>query len=252
MAMVRVKTQSEINAMREGGKMLASVLRLLARAVEPGQSTKLLADMARKELRQLGGQPSFLDYQGFPDVICISVNDEVVHGIPRADKIISSGDVVKFDFGVTYQEMITDAAVSVIAGAPKQQDHIELLRVTEEALQAGISVITGPIKTGDIGAAIESSINLRRFGIVRDLVGHGVGHGVHESPDVPNYGKKGSGVLLEAGMTIAIEPMITLGSERVTVDRDGWTIRTADGSWAAQFEHTVLITENGAEILTKL
>lgn len=252
MAMVRKKNQAEIAAMREGGRMLATVLELLRTSVKAGHSTKELADMARDELRRLGGQPSFLGYQGFPDVICISVNDEVVHGIPRRDHIVKSGDIITFDFGVTYQGLITDGAVSVIVDGPKQSAHKELLQLTEAALHAGIGCVKHGVKTGDIGATIEASIDQRRYGIVRDLVGHGVGHAVHESPDVPNYGRKGSGVVLEAGMTIAVEPMITLGSDHVTIDQDGWTIRTRDGSWAAQFEHTILITDDGAEILTTL
>lgn len=248
----RVKTKAEITAMRESGRMLATVLRILKGRLETGMSTKDLAVIAAQELERLGGQPSFLGYQDFPDVICISVNNEVVHGIPRSDKIIAEGDIVGLDFGVTYKGMITDAAISVIAGKPKQKGHIQLLKDTEQALQAGIAAVHDQVRTGDIGWAVETSLKHRPYGIVRDLVGHGVGHAVHEDPNVPNYGRQNTGPWLSKGMTIAIEPMVTLGTDRVLVAEDGWTILTADNSWSAHFEHTVLITETGADILTTL
>jgi methionyl aminopeptidase len=248
----RVKTAQEIRDMRTSGQMLASVLALLAKKLTLGMSTKDLATIAANELKNLGGEAAFLGYQGFPDVICISVNDEVVHGIPRANKIIGEGDIVGLDFGVRYQGMITDAAITVIAGRPKQIGHIRLVEDTAQALQAGIAAVHDQVRTGDIGAAIESSLKRRDYGIVRDLVGHGVGHEVHEDPNIPNYGRPHTGPWLSAGMTIAIEPMVTLGVEKVTVAQDGWTILTADGSRSAHFEHTVLITQDGAEILTKL
>lgn len=246
----RVKTAAETAAMRESGRMLATVLRLLKASLQPGMPTKQLAETAARELQKLGGEAAFLGYQGFPDVICVSVNDEVVHGIPRADKIINEGDIVGLDFGVKYKGMITDAAISVIAGKPKQRGHIELVKNTEAALQAGINAVHGQVRTGDIGAAIENCLKKHRYGIVRDLVGHGVGHEVHEDPNIPNYGRANTGPWLSQGMTIAIEPMVTLGTDRVYIADDGWTVMTADGSWSAHFEHTVLITEDGAEILT--
>lgn len=248
----RIKTVKEITAMREGGRMLATVLQLLKSRLAVGMSTKDLALVAVDELKSLGGQPAFLGYQGFPDVICISVNDEVVHGIPRPDKIIAEGDIVGLDFGVLYKGMITDAAISVIAGTPKTKGHIQLVKDTENALQAGIMAVHNQVRTGDIGAAIESSLKHRQYGIVKDLVGHGVGHQVHEDPNIPNYGRADTGPWLSAGMTIAIEPMVTLGTDKVYVAPDGWTVLTADGSRSAHFEHTVLITEKGAEILTTL
>jgi methionyl aminopeptidase len=248
----RVKTKQELAAMRDSGRMLATVLRVLAEHLEPGMSTKDLAIIAARELEKLGGQPSFLGYQGFPDVICISVNNEVVHGIPKANRIIADGDIVGLDFGVTYRGMITDSAVSVIAGKPKQKGHIQLLKDTEAAMRAGINAVHDQVRTGDIGWAVEQSLKHRPYGIVRDLVGHGVGHEVHEDPNIPNYGRKDTGPWLSNGMTIAIEPMVTLGTDRVLVAPDGWTILTADNSWSAHFEHTVLITETGAEILTEV
>lgn len=248
----RVKTAKELTAMREAGKMLASVLQILKSCLEPGMSTKDLAEIAADELKKLGGKPSFLGYQGFPDVICISVNDEVVHGIPKADKIIQEGDIVGLDFGVTVRGMVTDAAISVIAGKAKRKGDILLLQDTENALNAGISVLHDQVRTGDIGEAVQKSLAHRPYGIVRDLVGHGVGHEIHEDPNIPNYGRAGSGPWLSKGMTIAIEPMVTLGTEKVYIGQDGWTIYTQDGARSAHFEHTVLITEDGAEILTQI
>ena len=238
--------------MREGGKMLATILRLLKSEVAPGMTTKDLADRAAIELKALGGQPSFLGYQGFPDVICISLNAEVVHGIPSATRIIKEGDLIGLDFGVTLRGMITDAAISMIVGKPKQKGHVDLVRNTEAALEVGIAAVHDQVRTGDIGHAIEKFLKHHRYGIIRDLVGHGVGHELHEDPNIPNYGRANTGPWLSKGMTIAIEPMVTLGTDRVVVGPDDWTIMTADNSWAAHFEHTVLITENGAEILTQI
>jgi methionyl aminopeptidase len=248
----KIKTASEIQAMRESGRMLATVLQFLKPKVTPGISTKELADMARDELKRLGGEPSFLGYQGFPDVICISVNEEVVHGIPRTDKILTEGDIVGLDFGVTYKGMITDSAISVIAGKAKQKGHIDLVERTFEAMNVGIDAVHGSVRTGDIGSVIEKYLKKFNYGIVRDLVGHGVGHNLHEDPNIPNYGRANTGPWLETGMTIAIEPMVTLGTDRVVVADDEWTILTADDSRAAHFEHTVLITDDGAEILTEV
>lgn len=250
--MTRIKTAKEIAAMRESGRMLATVLQLLAAKVQPGVSTKELADIAAAELKALGGQPTFLGYQGFPDVLCVSLNDEVVHGIPSSERLVADGDIVSLDFGVTFHGMVTDSALSVIAGRPAQRRHIELVENTEKALQIGIAAVHDRVRTGDIGAAIEAFLNSKRYGIVRDLVGHGVGHALHEDPNIPNYGRAGSGPWLDAGMTIAIEPMATLGTDRVVMAEDGWTVLSADHSWSAHFEHTVLITADGAEILTTI
>jgi methionyl aminopeptidase len=248
----RIKTPTEIKAMRESGKMLATVLQYLKKQLETGMSTKELADMATTELKSLGGQPSFLGYQGYPDVLCVSINNEVVHGIPSTERIIRDGDIVSLDFGVTYKDMITDGAISVIAATPKSSAHTRLLDITKRSLDAGIAAVHDQVRTGDIGAAVEAVLNKAKYGIVRDLVGHGVGHYLHEDPNIPNYGRPNTGPWLSAGMTIAIEPMATLGTDHVYVAPDGWTILTNDDSWAAHFEHTILITEEGAEILTTL
>lgn len=236
--------------MRESGRMLATVLQDLREFVEPSMSTKHIANRAASELKQLGGKPAFLGYYGFPDVICISLNQEVVHGIPSNKKIVQEGDIVSLDFGVNYHGMITDSAISLIAGRPKSHDHVDLLTYTEQSMMAGIGVVKDGVRTGDIGAAVEEVLAAHRYGIVRDLVGHGVGHELHEDPNVPNYGKPHTGDKLTKDMTIAIEPMATLGTERVYMADDGWTILTRDGSWSAHFEHTVAITEDAAEIIT--
>lgn len=248
----RIKTSAEIEAMRESGRMLATVLQFLKQHVAAGMSTKEIAELAARELATLGGKPTFLGYQGFPDVICISLNEQVVHGIPRTDKIIQEGDILSLDFGVTYRGMITDGALSYIVGKPHQLAHKKLVEITEQSMLAGIMAVHDQVRTGDIGAAVQAVLGKHKYGIVRDLVGHGVGHYLHEDPNVPNYGRPNTGPWLQKGMTIAIEPMATLGTDRVMVADDGWTILTADGSWSAHFEHTVLITEDSAEVLTAL
>ncbi len=248
----RVKTAAEIESMRTSGKMLATVLDYLKQKLEIGMTTKDLANLASQKLTELGGKPAFLGYHGFPDVICISINDEVVHGIPSTQKIIQDGDLVSLDFGVNYNGMITDSAITVVAGTSNNKQKQQLVNVTEQSMYDGIAQLHHKVSVGDISSAIQKTLEKQHYGIVRDLVGHGVGHDLHEEPNIPNYGKAGKGNVLEAGMTIAIEPMATLGDHRVTLDADGWTIRTADGSLSAHFEHTILITETGSETLTAI
>lgn len=249
--LTKVKSHSEIKAMREAGAMLAEVLSKVISGAKPDVTTKQLALIAERELKLLGGKPSFLGYRGYPDVICVSVNDEVVHGIPSEHRKLEEGDIVGLDFGVTYKGMVTDAARSVVIGQPKEKKHLDLVKHTEEALLAGISVVRDGVRTGDIAASVQKELERYGYGIVRDLVGHGVGHYLHEDPNIPNYGRAKTGPWLKKHMTIAIEPMSTLGSHEVKLSSDGWTVLTADGSWSAHFEHTVLITEEGYEILTK-
>ncbi len=245
-----VKSATEIDAMRVSGKMLATVLDLLRRQAAVGSTTKELADIAAKELQALGGEPAFLGYQGFPDVLCTSINDAVVHGIPSHQQILQEGDVVGLDFGVIVNGMITDGAITVIIGKERERKHRELVDATQRSLMKGIEMVRDGAMTGDIGYAIERHLTSAQLGVVRDLVGHGVGHHLHEEPDIPNYGRRGKGFRLSSGMTIAIEPMATLGDYAVYIDKDRWTVRTRDGSIAAHFEHTVLVTGGGAEILT--
>ena len=235
--------------MRASGRLLATVLATLKQALAPGMTTQDLADIAKRELRGTGGTPTFLGYYGFPDVLCVSVNEQVVHGIPSTRKIIKEGDIVSMDFGVTYDGMITDSAVTHIAGSADQKV-VDLVDTTKKALQAGINALRHEVNIGDIAAAVQSVLDRKNLGIVRELVGHGVGHELHEDPNIPNYGKAGTGPKLVSGMTIAIEPMATLGDHRIHIAEDGWTVYTRDGSMAAHFEHTVLITPDGAEVLT--
>lgn len=242
------KNESEIAAMRESGRMLATVLDLLQRSIEPGITAKEVANLAARELKGLGGKPAFLGYQGFPDVICISTNDEVQHTIPR-DRILNAGDVVNLDFGVTYNGMITDGGITIPVGGSCSKDARRLLDGTKRALDTAISLVKPGVRVGALSRAIEAVLTEHKLGIVRELVGHGVGHFLHEDPEVPNYFIS-EGPALKPGMTIAIEPITTLGSHAIQFDRDGWTIRTKDGSWAAQFEHTVLVTHDGVEVLT--
>jgi methionyl aminopeptidase len=228
--------------------MLAAVLNYLAASLRPGMTTADLDLMAARELKKLGGEPAFLNYQGFPGVICVSVNDELVHGIPGA-KPIKEGDIVGLDFGVKHEGLITDGAVTVGVGGVSAEAG-RLLYATLEALEAGVAQVRAGARVGQVSKAIEDRLRQDNLGVVEDLMGHGVGHHLHEEPGIPNY-YTGDGPTLEAGMTLAIEPMATLGSKAVVLDPDGWTIRSADGSLAAQFEHTVLVTEGGAEILTR-
>lgn len=246
----KVKTDQEIADIRISGQMLATILKTLEERVIIGMTTQDLADIAAAELKKLGGKPAFLGYGGFPDVICISRNNEIVHGIPSADKI-EDGDLLSLDFGVDYNGMKTDSATTLIIGEGNGEKR-KLVRGTKEAMEAGINVLKDGVRTGDIGAAVEKIMTKHGFGIVRDLVGHGVGHEVHEQPDIPNYGVAGTGPTLSAGMTICIEPMSTLGGDDVVLDTDGWTILTKDGTLSAHFEHTILITKEGSEVITML
>lgn len=244
-----IKTLKEIESMRTAGQILSRVLDLACQEVVHGVSTKELSNLVVKELKRLGGEPAFLGYNGFPEPICISVNDEVVHGIPRETKIIREGDVVSLDFGVRYQGMIVDSARTVGCGNASGEV-LRLIAMTDASLTEGLAVVKNGVKTGTIGHTIEGVLKKAKLGIVRDLVGHGVGHHIHEDPNIPNYGRAGSGAVLVSGMTVAIEPMATLGKDGVYTDVDGWTVRTKDGSLSAHFEHTVLITDTGCEILT--
>lgn len=248
------KTPAEIRAMREGGKILAIIFKNLKNRVQPGMTGIEVDEWVEKEIFRLGAAPTYKEpVPDFPGVICISVNEAVVHGVPTAYRL-EKGDIVGFDLVITYKGMKTDSAFSMVIGEKPSGAKKHLLNITERSLYAGIDAIKGRgTHIGDIGAAVEKVLNDGKLGIIRELVGHGVGLEMHMSPDVPNYGTKGSGALLMPGDTIAIEPMATLGGEKIITDSDDkWTISTRDGSLAAHFEHTVLITENGAEILTQL
>jgi methionyl aminopeptidase len=251
--MTKIKTASEIASMRKGGKILAQILVLIQREVKAGMTPKDVSMLAAKELDRLGGKPTFKGFEGYPDIICISTNNEVQHSIPN-DHVFEDGDIVNFDFGVTYNGMVTDAGVSLSIGGPEKTDKAGrwLLEGTERALYAGLDVIKDGVHVGDISAAIQKVLESYDLGIVRELVGHGVGHEMHESPEIPNYGYAGTGPVLREGMTVAVEPITTLGSPRIFQAHDGWTLMTIDGSRSAQFEHSILVTKDGCEILTTL
>jgi methionyl aminopeptidase len=243
------KTEQEIKDIRFSGAILASVLRILEKSISPGMTTLQLDDIASKELKATGAIGPFLGHEGFPGVLCVSVNNEVVHGIP-GKRVIESGDIVGLDFGVKYNGMITDGAITVPIGAVSNKV-TTLLKATSDALYDGISVVRAGVRIGDISNVIQKRLKQDKLGIIEELAGHGVGHELHEEPLILNFGKSGSGPRLVAGMTIAIEPMATLGSKHIYIADDNWTILTADGSWGAQFEHTILVTEFGSEILTQ-
>jgi len=248
------KTEAEIEAMRHGGHILAQVLDLMRQKCTAGLSPKDMAKLAKTELERLGGEPAFLGQPGppdYPDIICISVNDQVQHSIPT-DRPFRAGDIVNFDFGVTYKGLITDGGITVCVDNQTTPDTTRLLKGTERALQDALKMVRAGIRVGDISAVIERTLRKYRLGIVRELVGHGVGRELHEPPEIPNYGRAGTGPVLKAGMTIAIEPITTLGSPAIFQARDDWTLLTVDGSFSAQFEHTVLVTTKGCEILTSL
>ena len=249
-----IKTSEQLEAMREGGRKLAQIYKELKEYTKPGLSKNQINDWVDKKITECGAEATYKEPEvDFPGVICISVNDEIVHGVPN-DYVLEVGDEVSYDLVITYKGMKVDSAFSMVVGCEPEGSLKHLLSVTEKSLYAGIRAIKGRgTYTGDIGNAVQTVLDNGRLGVIHELVGHGVGLEMHMPPDVPNYGRKKSGVLLEPGDTIAIEPMATLGSGRIIDnDPDGWTIRTRDGSMAAHFEHTVLITEHGAEIITKL
>jgi methionyl aminopeptidase len=247
-----IKTATELDAMRESGRMLASCLRFIISTVEVGMTPKDVSAAVGQELKVLGGEPAFKGFEGFPDIICISTNDQVQHAIPNAVPF-EVGDIVNFDFGVRYRGMITDAGTTIaIGGEPTSKRDAELLMATKLARDAGIDLVRNGCRVGDVSAAIESVLKKHNLGIVKELVGHGVGFELHEEPEIPNYGQAGTGPTFKTGMTIAIEPIATTGSGDIYVERDGWTLRTWDKSRCAQFEHTLLVLDDGYEILTEL
>jgi len=253
---IKIKTDKDIAILREGGKRHAQILREIAGMVKPGINTLELEDLANKLIKESGDKSAFLNYKPrgakrpYPASLCVSINDEVVHGIPNEkEKILKEGDIVSIDLGLVHKGLITDMAVTVPVGKIDVKMK-KLLEITKQALMAGIKSAKAGNTTGDIGEAIQGYAISNDYGIVEELAGHGVGYDVHEEPYVPNFGKKGKGDVLKAGMVIAIEPMFNLGTKKVVLDNDGYTYRTYDGLPSAHFEHTVVITQDGAEILT--
>lgn len=246
--MISIKSNREIDLMRQAGYMNFLTHEEIKKHIKVGVTTKELDKVAYDFITKNNCVPSFLNYEGYPASICTSINDEVVHGIPGNTKL-KNGDIISIDVGVGYKNYQSDAARTYIVGEVSD-DIKRLVNTTEKSLYAGLSAIKAGAHIGDIGAKVQEVAEKEGFGVVRELVGHGVGTDVHEDPDVPNYGKAGTGITLKKGMVIAVEPMITLGKRYVYMEDDDWTIKTDDGLPAAHFEHTVLVTDTGYEILT--
>mgnify|MGYP001165958023 FL=1 len=249
--MIIRKSQAELNLMREAGRIVAEVLELLARSIRPGVSTRELDKLAEELIRRRGAEPAFKGYRGFPASLCISINEEIVHGIPRADRILQEGDVASVDVGARYRGFYGDAARTFPVGdvGPEKK---RLLDVTNEALWVGIGQAQVGNRLSDISAAVQRHVESHGYSVVRDFVGHGIGRNLHEEPQVPNFGEPGRGPRLKAGMVLAIEPMVNEGGPEARLLADRWTAVTQDGGWSAHFEHTVAITEAGPWILTLL
>ena len=254
---VTIKTPEEIAILKEGGKRLAFILNELAKAVKPGISTLELDSMARTLVEAGGDKSAFLNYKPagakrpYPAALCVSINDEIVHGIPNeSPKILKEGDIVSLDMGLIHNGLFTDSAITVPVGKV-DGSALRLMEVTKQALMEGIKAAKGGKYVRDISYAIEKYVRPLRYGIVEELCGHGVGYKVHEDPYVPNYCIDGKSEKLRPGMVIAIEPMLNEGSKHITLDADQWTYRTKDGQRSAHFEHTIVITADGSEILTK-
>jgi methionyl aminopeptidase len=248
--MTVIKSPQEVAIMRQAGKIVAKTLKRLAEEIKPGIKTSHLDSVAASELKKYGAKASFKGYRGFPSNICVSVNDEIVHGIP-GERELNAGDIVSLDFGAIVNGFHGDGAITVGVGkiSPKAQ---ELVVITEAALMVGIKEARNGVHLGDVSAAIQNYVETRGFSVVREYSGHGVGRDLHEDPLVPNFGPPDEGPVLRKGMTLAIEPMVTTGDWRTRVAGNKWTVLTVDGSLAAHFEHTIAISEDEAEILTLL
>jgi methionyl aminopeptidase len=245
-----LKSSQEIEKMRNAGRVVREVLELVRGRVKPGATTLDLENVAAARLAELGVKAAFKGYNGFPCVLCVSVNSEVVHGIPSSKRVLKDGDIVSLDFGVVVDGYYGDSAITVPVGAV-DADTARLLAVTEASLHAGIAEVRPGATLGDVGAAVQGVVESEGFSVVRDFVGHGIGVHMHEDPQVPNFGRRGRGMKLRAGMVIAIEPMVNAGKPDVQVLGDGWTAVATDGSMSAHFEHTVAVTATGARVLTE-
>jgi len=243
-----IKSAEEVAIMRQAGKIVGSVLEILSHQVKPGMTTKELDVIAAKEVANLGAKPSFKGYHGFPATICVSVNDEIVHGIP-GERVLREGDIVSLDFGAIFDGFQGDAAVTVGVGkiAPEAK---RLMETTKGSLEAGIAAASPGATLGDISATIQDYAESRGYSVVREYTGHGIGREMHEDPQIPNFGLPGTGPVLKKGMTLALEPMVNTGDWRTRLGNDHWTVLTADGSLSAHFEHTIVITDTEPEVLT--
>lgn len=253
--MIELKTEAEIERMRRPARITAEILAALREKVRPGVTTGELDREAERLISRMGARSAFKNYRVgsvvYPAVLCASVNDEVVHGIPSEDRELGEGDIIGLDFGVEVDGYFADSAVTVAVGNVDEESAL-LIEVTERSMLEGIEQAREGARIGDVGAAVQERAEAAGFSVVRDFVGHGIGRALHEDPQVPNFGKRGRGRTLAAGMVLAIEPMVNAGTAGVRVDEDGWTARTADGRRSAHFEHTVAVTRRGPEILTKV
>jgi methionyl aminopeptidase len=246
--MITIKSPREIEIMRRSGKITAKTLSMLVKTVHAGMTTDEIDRLAEESIRSMGGVPTFIGYNGYKHSICLSVNDEVVHGIP-GPRVLADGDLLSLDLGTTFEGYVSDSAITVPIGNVSEAAK-RLMRVTQECLMFGIAQMQVGKRLGDIGHAIQAHAEANGYGVVRQLVGHGVGTKLHEEPQVPNYGTPGTGTQLRPGLVLAIEPMITEGSYEVDTLDDGWTVVTQDGKLAAHFEHTIVVTDDGPKILT--
>ena len=247
--MIVLKTGRELSLMREACKISARALKLIGEAIEPGVTTAELDRIAEKFIRSCGATPNFKGYNGYPATACISINNEVIHGIPTAKRKIQNGDIVSVDLGALFEGYHGDNAATFACGDVSEEAK-RLMDATRESLYEGIKMARAGGRIGDISNAIQSYVEARGYSVVRDFVGHGVGTSLHEAPEVPNFGTAGRGVRLMPGMTLAIEPMINVGKPQVKIMPDGWTVLTQDGSLSAHFEHTIAITADGPQIMT--
>ena len=248
--MVILKQPDEIDKAKASSRIVAEVLSVLRERIKPGVTTRELDKIAEGVTEKRGAKPAFKGYRGYPYSLCASVNEEVVHGMPSG-RVLKEGDIVGLDFGVYYQGFYGDAAVTLPVGRVSEEA-ARLMRVTEQSLYAAIDQASSGNRLGDISAAVQETAESAGYSVVRDFVGHGIGRNMHEDPQIPNFGKKGRGIELQTGMILAIEPMVNAGRYRVKILPDGWTVITEDGSLSAHFEHSVAITDNGPEILSRL
>jgi methionyl aminopeptidase len=254
--MIIYKNPEEIDRMRRAGRIVAGTIDRVLRAVRPGATTARLDEVAERYIREQGATPSFKGYGGggsrraFPASICTSLNEEIVHGIPSKRRTLAEGDVLSLDFGAIWEGFHADSAVTTIVGSPPSAEVEKLVRVTEDALEAGISQLRPGGRLSDVGAAVQEVAEGAGFSVVREYVGHGIGRSLHEEPQIPNYGESGRGPLIKPGLAVAVEPMVNVGGWETRVLADDWTVVTADGSLSAHFEHTIVVTEDGREVLT--
>ena len=248
--MVILKKPDEIERAGASNRIVAEVLSVLRQKVKPGVTTRELDKIAEGVTEKRGAKPAFKGYRGYPFSLCASINEEVVHGMP-SNRVLEEGDIIGLDYGVCYQGLYGDSAITLPVGKVSEQA-TRLMQVTERSLYAAIEQTFDGNRLGDVSAAVQETVEAAGYSVVRDFVGHGIGKSMHEDPQIPNFGKKGRGIELKRGMILAIEPMVNAGRYKVKILSDGWTVITADGSLSAHFEHSVAITDNGPEILSKL